>query len=132
MEIGKRNQMTVAELLLAWDSGECIPSISLGGFGPGYEQAIQVLAVEIVRDNIGKPLPQDDKGWHGWGDSTVSRIDYKLPNGKWSMGGFSGAQVGAAKQLAYRWLNIGPDAVREAVPTDRWILVSNFWPKVGA
>ena len=53
----------------------------MGGLGPGYEQAIQVLAIEIVRDNLDSPLP---KGVTAWGDSTVRRIDKKIPDGRYS------------------------------------------------
>lgn len=121
--------MTAAELVAAWDRGDSIWSIAMGGIGPGYEQAIQVLAVEIVRDNIGKPLPTDGSGRREWGDATVTRIDYKLPNGRYACGGFSGAQVGAAKNLAWYWLAEGPDAVQSDKEVEsRRILVSNRWP----
>lgn len=45
------------EQLRQWDGGGAIWSIEIGGLGPGYEQAIQVLAIEIVRDEIDKPMP---------------------------------------------------------------------------
>jgi len=115
------------EQLRRWDAGDSIWSIEMGGLGPGYEQAIQVLAIEIVRDNLDSPLP---KGVTAWGDSTVSRIDKKLPDGRYSCCGFSGAQVGAAKNLAYKWLEKGPAELLAAVPSDRHIQVSNFWPHV--
>jgi hypothetical protein len=116
------------EQLRRWDAGDSIWSIELGGLGPGYEQAIQIAAIEIVRDNLGKPLP-DEKNWSTWGDHTISRIDQRLPDGKWSCGGFSGAQVGAAKQLAHKWLKDGPAALLKEVPNDRHIQVSKFWPR---
>lgn len=47
------------EQLRRWDSGDPIWTIEMGGMGPGYEQAIQVLAIEIVRDEINKPLPTE-------------------------------------------------------------------------
>jgi hypothetical protein len=117
------------EQLRRWDAGETIWSIEMGGMGPGYEQAIQVLAIEIVRDNLDKPLPEGDAE-REWGYSTVSRIDHQLPNGKWSCGGYSGAQVGAARNLAYWWLKRGPAAIHDEAKEDRRILVSNFWPHV--
>jgi hypothetical protein len=116
------------EQLTSWDAGETIWSLEMGGLGPGYEQAIQVLAIEIVRDEIGKPLP--DKPPKDWGDFTVSRID-RLENGRYSCGGFSGAQVGAAKSLAYNWLKRGPKRTLELCnDKHRHIQVSNFWPHV--
>jgi hypothetical protein len=115
------------EQLANWDKGESIWSIEMGGLGPGYEQAIQILAIEIVRDEIGNPLPE--KLPRDWGDQTVSRID-QPENGSYSCGGFSGAQVGAAKNLAYSWLKNGPSKTLEQVEVDRHIQVSKFWPHV--
>lgn len=116
------------EQLRRWDAGESIWSIEMGGLGPGYEQAIQVLAVEILRDWIDKPLPE--KMPSDWADDTVKRIDYRLPDGKFACGGFSGAQVGAAKLLAHNWLLYGPKFVHERIDLkDRRIQVSNTWPR---
>ena len=117
------------ELLDMWDSGEPIHTIEMGGLGPGYEQAIQVLAIEIVRDWIGKELPHNPDD--AWGEETVRRVDQKLPNGKNSCGGFSGAQVGAARWLAWKWLTSGPRKLMEhpKLDADRKIMVSSFWPR---
>lgn len=116
------------EQLRRWDAGQTIWSIEMGGFGPGYEQAIQTLAIEIVRDNLGKPLPNpEEANKTEWGYSTVERIDFKLPDGSYSCGGFSGAQVGAARNLAYHWLRDGPAYVHKTGPKDRRIQVSKFW-----
>lgn len=118
------------EQLRRWDAGESIWSIEMGGIGPGYEQAIQVLAIEIVRDQIGKALPAPGTPMSEWADETITRVDVKMQNGQYSCGGFSGAQVGAAKWLAYKWLSIGPAKLMEADEMkDRHIQVSNFWPK---
>lgn len=116
--------MNAKEQLLRWDAGDTVWSLSMGGFGPGYEQAIQVLAIEITRDNIDKPLPDPDTSAE-WGEETVNRINE-------SCGGFSGAQVGAAKWLAYQWLSIGPAALimSSVRDKDRKIQVSSFWPRV--
>lgn len=119
---------TAAELLRRWDAGEPIWSVELGGLGPGYEQAIQVLAVELVRDNLGKPLPE--KATREWGDDTVRRVDEGCC-------GLSGAQVGQSKWLAWNWLKTGPaDLVRRAKeqgdkgPGEKphLIQVSKSWP----
>ena len=40
---------TAAELVAAWDRGDLVPTIEMGGLGPGYEQAIQVLMIELLR-----------------------------------------------------------------------------------
>lgn len=117
------------EQLRRWDGGGTIWSIEMGGMGPGYEQAIQVLAIEIVRDEIDKPVPT--KPPKDWGDATITRVDVKQSDGTYSCGGFSGAQVGVAKQLAYKWLTIGPAAcIKQVEDQSRHIQVSAFWPRV--
>ena len=45
---------SVAELLDRWDNDEQVQSISLGGIGPGYEQAIQETAIEFARAGLEK------------------------------------------------------------------------------
>lgn len=81
-----------------------------------------MLFVEMVRDHADKPLPREDEE-ATWGDDTVHRLNEAY--------GFSGAQVGAAKSLAYRVIRDGYDAfldkAREQVP-GRMIQVSNHWP----
>jgi hypothetical protein len=122
---------TAGEQVSQWDAGKSIWSLEMGGLGPGYEQAIQILAIEITRDNLGKPLPETESDQRSFGDATVTRIDAKDANGKPSCGGFSGAQVGAAKWLAYKWLSIGPAKLLEDPNADdRRIQVSQFWPHV--
>jgi hypothetical protein len=102
--------------LRRWDSGDTVWSIEMGGLGPGYEQAIQVLAMEIIRDEIDNGIPEESK-WRSWGDSTVTRIND-------SCGGFSGAQVGAAKQIAYRFIKEGPSEALKDVERERRIQIS--------
>jgi hypothetical protein len=113
---------TCAEMLRAWDAGEIVWTVEMGGMGPGYEQAIQVLMIELVRDHINAPLPEvgSDEA-RRWGDETVSRLDE-------TCGGFSGAQVDAAKQLAYRFLRDGPAAAIQSVDSDRRTMISKHWP----
>jgi hypothetical protein len=110
-----------AEQLAKWDSGKSIWSIEMGGLGPGYEQAIQVSAIEIVRDNLDRPLPKQLPS--DWGEETLRRIDQPDNNL-----GLSGAQWGAAKTLAYHWLKEGPASIMKQVNKDRHIQVSKSWP----
>lgn len=123
--------MTAAELLADWDAGKAVWSIEMGGIGPGYEQAIQVLVVELVRDELarlaagGRPLAPKSAIPRGWGEAAVARMDELA-------GGYSGAQVAAARTLAAAFVIHGPDRlVAEARAKDRAILVSRFWPKAG-
>lgn len=118
---------TVDDALACWDKGESIWSVEMGGLGPGYEQAIQVLIVELLRDQKEKPLPADGDrdAWWKWGDETVSRLDT-------SCGGFSGAQVGVAKHVAARMLRMGYGAAlvdaKQQIP-DRIIQISRAFPR---
>ena len=112
--------MTIQELLAQWDRGESIWTMEMGGIGPSYEQAIQLLMIELVRDHAGHPLPSESTFWI-WGEHTMHRINH-------ACGGFSGAQVGAAKQIAFRLLRDGYDAFLASIPQDRKILVSAHFP----
>ena len=107
-------------MLENYDRGEPVFTIEMGGLGPGYEQCIQMLTMEIIRDYLGKPGPEGEY-FGKWADDTVSRTD------KYA-GGYSGAQVGAAKWLAYQLMKDGPAKVIERFPADRHIRVSNFFP----
>lgn len=89
----------------------------MGGLGDSYEHAIQSLAFELIRENLGKPLPADDDG--KWGDDVAHRLADEH--------GFSGAQVGAAKSLAFRCLRYGYGAAILSAPEDRLIQ----WTKTG-
>ena len=40
---------TLDEAIERWDSGRLLFSIELGGLGPGYEQAIQITGMELIR-----------------------------------------------------------------------------------
>lgn len=115
--------VTAADALKRWDNGEHVFTVEMGGLGPGYEQAIQILVFEIIRDELGKPLPTEEKSpaWSTWGDAAVSRINSK-------MGGYSGAQVGAAKNVAYRALRDGWGEMLKTAPQDRLIQVSKSFP----
>ena len=116
---------TVDDALAAWDAGDIIFTVEMGGLGPGYEQAIQVLVMELLRDMRGKPLPTtNDEAWK-WGDPVVNRLD--------ALHGFSGAQVGAAKSLAIRMLRDGYaqtlDSAKSHDPA-RLIQVSGKFPSL--
>lgn len=41
--------MTNEELLAAWDAGQPVTLIEMGGISPGYEMAIQITAMEVLR-----------------------------------------------------------------------------------
>lgn len=108
----------VDQLVEAWDRGENIPAVSLGGMGKGYEMAIQALLIELVRDMRNQPMPEGDKKkWEVWGDSTIHRLAEK-----W---GFSGAQVGAAKSTAFQYLKYGFAEMMKTAPADRLLVINS-------
>jgi len=122
----------VADLLKAWDRGEVIWSISMGGMGPGYEQAIQIAAIEFARE--GKDFAPtgdtkaDNEAWTALCDAALARIDEAL-------GGITGAMYGAASWLAWQWCcNGGPkrlmDRAKEQKEDHRSIQVRKDWPRL--
>ena len=110
------------EWLQRWDDGKTVWSVSMGGMGPGYEDCIQNLAVETLRYFVENKvnLQTEDtverdaitKGM----DAVTDRLDKKY--------GFSGAQVGAARNLAAVVYRRGPkDAFSDPVVKGRLIRV---------
>lgn len=115
---------TAADALARWDGDETVFTVEMGGLGPGYEQAIQILVFELLRDNLKKPLPEPKSdAAKTWGDDTVHRIDSQC-------GGFSGAQAGAARSVAYRALRDGWENMLQSAPKDRHIQVSKKMPQL--
>lgn len=113
---------TALDALQRWDAGDTVFTIEMGGLGPGYEQAIQLLVFELIRDLHSKPMPTTKEDQFTWGNETVHRCDHLA-------GGFSGAQVGAAKQIAYRAIRDGWAKMIHGAPQDRHIQVSRHWPQ---
>ena len=111
---------TAREALEAWDAGELVSTLEMGGLGPGYEQAIHILAFELIRGNLDKALPSPDDWPPDWGDDIVREVDKEYR--------FSGAQVGAAKQLAAKGLLYGWRATLDSAPVERRIIVSKKFP----
>ena len=121
--------MNTREMIEIWDKGGNIASIEMGGLGPGYEQAIQVTAIEFAREGLDFDFtaPDADARWRANCERVLRRIDEQV-------GGLTGAMFGAASSLAYLWVKLGPEGFEEKVrhdgKADRLILVSNFFPKV--
>jgi len=101
------------DLLRKWDSDDSVWSIAMGGFGPGYEQAIQVAAFEVLRHLVEER------------DIQTAEAD-ALPSLNYL--GLSGAQWGAAKALANAFHQRGPIRVHKEFDADRHILVSKNFP----
>lgn len=115
-------------LLERWDSGKSCWMVEMGGLGPGYEQAIQIMAFEFLRAFIAiksdaAKWAADDAAWKAdreavekLAENTVHRI------------GPSGAQHGAAMNIATCIYRHGPRAALKMVDEKRLIQVSNYFP----
>lgn len=118
------------EWLAKWDAGEIVWSIEMGGLGPGYEQAIQIAVAEILRHLLDKQYDAAK-----WDDSETSKSvceaveEYGFANERIKVLKLSGAQWGAALNLACQFYRRGPQEVMtdEAVK-DRHIQVSRAFP----
>ncbi len=120
------DDLTAREMVEKWDSGETLFTIEMGGLGPGYEQAIHICVFDIMRELLDTPLPEDEKEL----DKLFNDVADKVCVGK----GYSGAQVGQARNLAYRYLSKGSKATLDSLPEemrDRIIQVSKHFPDGG-
>ena len=114
--------VTTLDALARWDKGDSVFTVEMGGLGPSYEQAIQILVFELIRDMHDKPSPEGN-GFGDWGDPTVRRINKKC-------GGFSGAQVVSAKRIAYLAIRDGWAKMLKSAPNNRMIQVSKQFPSL--
>jgi hypothetical protein len=119
------------ELLYRFDNGQSIWSVEMGGLGPGYEQAIQITMIEILRHML---LTRYDKAL--WENEEQWALDYEkiqnfgFQNTKIKELGLSGAQWGAAINLACHFYHDGPVGVMtNPAIQDRKILVSKTFPQ---
>jgi hypothetical protein len=115
----------VEQMLVAWDAGGIIWSVELGGLGPGYEQAIQIAAVEFARacKNLKGMNKHSTDRFRTCCEAKLKEIDAELR-------GLSGAQFGSAQWLAWQWcFNGGPKALIKRATLHRTIQVSRTWPQ---
>lgn len=120
-------------ILDKWDNGETVWSLEMGGLGPGYEQALQMAAIEALREltayvDAGNELPDDE-------DELNAELHRIMDPGLMRIEGLSGAQAGVAKQLAWHWHKRGEEglleeAKKQGVADSRKIQISNHWPQV--
>lgn len=117
------------EIIDKWDNGEIVWSIEMGGLGPGYEQALQMAAIEGLRElaAFDGTLPDDPKDLN----TAVRRITDPGLN---RVEGLSGAQAGAATWVAYKLYSWGEEGLREKAKEsgdgDRMIQISKHWPSL--
>lgn len=121
----------LADWLARWDSGRPVWTISMGGLGLGYEQAIQCTLVTILKHMVAEKYDHAK-----WSDTEAWKADRERIE-KWSFAdpvikelGLSGAQWGAAMNLATHFYMHGPRKVMtDERVKDRHIQVSKGWPR---
>jgi len=103
-----------------WDRGETVWSVEMGGLGPGYEQAIQIGMIEVLRRLIGHEIPTGDTDWSDFLAPYISEVskEFNLQ--------LSGSQAGAIAQLVCKFITKGWIAVDDV--RDRMIQISKAWP----
>lgn len=122
---------TNEEVLAAWDKGEPVWTIEMGGMGPGYEQCIQIMVFEMLRAMLADPFDwseeRDPKEWRDYVDkidktsAVMNAVDKLHP---------SGAQFNAAINLAAIFARNGYVEGMKMAPDDRHIMVSKNFPSI--
>jgi hypothetical protein len=123
-----------ADWLARWDEGRSVWSIEMGGLGPGYEQCIHITAAEILRHLLERKYDaakwEDKAQWQADRDEIEK---YGFANKTVSALGLSGAQWGAAMNLAAMFYRHGPRAVMtDERVKDRHIQVQRTFPQAEA
>jgi hypothetical protein len=121
-----------AEWLRRWDDNQSVWTIEMGGMGPGYEQCIHITCAEIIRFMLAqkyewgrlKTEPEIGKKWQeeieamSHDNLTIKKL------------GLSGAQWGAACNIAYQIYGRGPrEVMKDERVKDRHIQVSKMFPQ---
>lgn len=111
-----------------WDAGKNVWSIEMGGLGPAYEQCIHITCAEILRELIARKIDfetYEDLLKEQW--NAIDDAVFKVP--AVSELGLSGAQYGAARNLAAMIYRNGPRSVmNDERVKDRHIQVSKSFP----
>ena len=115
-----------ADWLARWDDGKTVWSIEMGGLGPGYEQCIHITAAEILRWLLVNTPDLDSDNWPKIREKLDHEVGYVDPV---KALGLSGAQWGAASNLAAHLYRQGPRGVMTDERTkDRHIQVRKTFP----
>ncbi len=112
------------EWLKRWDEGKIVWSIEMGGLGPGYEQALQIAAVEVLRyfiESKFKKMIHDQKVHDLYDQFKEHKIIKSL--------GLSGGQWGAAVYIARLLYSLGPIKIMtDPAYTNNKIQISKYFP----
>lgn len=131
---------TVDEALAAWDAGEEVQTVEMGGLGDGYEMSIQIVAFELLRAmrddaKLGRAISEIPNGGRfpqetqDSLDKVIHALDVKdEETGRYKLG-LSGAQAGAAKSLAITIHRRGYEALKDEEVQDRLIFVRKQDPQ---
>ena len=118
------------EWLKRWDNGDAVWSIEMGGLGPGYEQAIQITFVEMLRYLFNKNYNTTT-----WNDKEIWKADlkkmetYAFSNETIKKLGLSGAQWGAAMNLAIIFYKRSPvNIMNDDQVKNRHIQINKYFP----
>jgi len=114
---------TKETVIKKWKENYPVHSIEMGGIGPSYEQAIQILAWEIYSTWTGA-----DSIIGGNYTDEYTRFSDEVTNRLNKFYGFSMAQVGAARNLAAHFIQNGHAETLEKFDDDRKILVTRNFP----
>ena len=101
-----------ADWLARWDAGQPVWSISMGGMGPGYEQALQTCAAQVLRHLLDTKYDHskwEDKGIWEHDRKKIENWTYRDPT--IDAVGPSGAMMGAAMSLATKIYMFGPVSI---------------------
>jgi hypothetical protein len=124
---------TNEDALAEWDRGGSVWSCELGGLGPGYEQCIQIMGFEFLRAMLADPFDYskaDDKDqWKAYIDKIEGMPGPKSVIEQLSP---SGAQFGAAMNIASVFARNGYSKGMDMVPEDRRIQVSKDFQSIAA
>lgn len=92
----------IKKWLSDYDSGKEVETVEMGGLGDGYEVSIQHLAIEVIREFLENELPNNIQ-------EEINKITYEVSMRLDDLHGFSVAQAGAAKNIAFVFLKNGID-----------------------
>lgn len=115
--------MTNVEVLEAWDAGEPINSVEMGGFGEDYEYVIQFMAFEFLRcmlENYSYGSIENDIMFSEYLDSIANDTLKNYAREE----GVSGHQWNAAGYIAGMFIKLGYEWALEKAPEDRIITIT--------
>ena len=110
----KKNEELIA-LVSAYNNGDIVESVEMGGMGDGYEGAIQTVGFAIMEYLCPISVPAKAEKHNAIVDEVTIKAMASVPDM-----GYSGAQVGAAQNMAavlWRWgVSEGMAKARKADP----------------